>query len=35
MDGADRSAGRPSGLFEGALGEMIDGTGQPLGGLDE
>ena len=35
MGGADGSAGRTSGLFEGALGEMIDGTGQPVGGLDE
>ena len=35
MGGADGSAGRASGLFEGALGEMIDGTRQPVGGLDE
>ena len=35
MGGADGSAGRASGLFERALGEMIDGTGQPVGGLNE
>jgi len=35
MGGADGSAGRPSGLLQGALSEMIDGTGQPVGGLDE
>jgi hypothetical protein len=35
MGGADGSAGRASGLFERALGEMIDGTRQPVGGLDE
>jgi len=35
MGGADGSAGRASGLFEGALSEVIDGTGQPVGGLDE
>ena len=28
-------AGRASGLFDGALGEMIDCTGQSVGGLDE
>ena len=35
MEGADGSVGRASGLFEGALGEMIDGTGQPVSGLNE
>jgi len=35
MEGADGSAGRASGLFEGTLGEMIEGTRQPVGGLDE
>ena len=35
MEGADESAGRASGLFEGTLGEMIEGTRQPVGGLDE
>ena len=32
---ANGSAGRASGLFEGTLGEMIEGTRQPVGGLDE
>lgn len=35
VDGANGSASRASGLFDGALGEMIDGTGQSVGGLDE
>ncbi len=35
MEGANGSAGRASGLFDGALGEVIDGTGQPVGGLNE
>jgi hypothetical protein len=35
MEGANGTDGRASGLFEGALGEMIDGTGQAVGGLDE